>query len=136
MYDCFKRDVERGREENEAIPKKAGADPGSASSQVRVVSFNVHYFRAGFSDVNLYDSFDEVVDELRRLDADILLLQEVPVSLLQNGAVEAQLRRHGYVHSVAAGSADVHVLSTSSSAFPNERLHVMIASRLELRQHE
>jgi len=44
------------------------------------------------------------------------------------------LRSSGYEHFVQAPSADAHVLAAESAVFAGERLHVLIASRLPLRQ--
>ena len=49
------------------------------------------------------------------------MLQEVPKSLVSE--VERHLAVLGYAHSVAAGSADVHILP-QASAFAGQRLHV------------
>lgn len=129
MYDCFVKDVARGLErDNAAIPARP------ATGRLRVVSYNVHFFRAGFSDVELRDSFDEVMGVISHLDADVCLLQEVPMSLVSLS--QERLRALGYAHSVAAGSADVHVLAASSKSFAGERLHVLLASKLPMAERE
>jgi len=47
---------------------------------------------------------------------------------------QARLGALGYNYSVAAGSADVHTLPATHPRFSNERLHVMLLSKLPLRQ--
>ena len=127
MYKCFKRDVERGRSRNADIPQRSVPRNG-----MRVVTFNVHFLCAGYSEVVLYDSEDEVTRVVRTLDADVLLLQEVPESRVR--PLSHKLARElGYAHSVAAGSADVHVLDSSVARFGGERLHVLVLSRWPFR---
>lgn len=84
MYDCFLRDVERGRlVENPQIPLHRSIGSRYAQGgklqggKLRVVSFNVHFFRSGYSEVELGDSFEEVLGVIGDLNPDICLLQEV-----------------------------------------------------------
>jgi len=131
MYENFKHDVARGRDENRAIPHHGGLGD---SASLRVISFNVHYFRAGYSDQDLHDSTEEVMQIVSQLNPDLCLLQEVPATLVP--ATQRRFSTLGYAHSVAAGSADVHVLAPSSASFAGERLHVMVLSKLPLVQSE
>ena len=135
FYECFEKDVARGKElENPRIPKHSAFSLSPQSSQVplRLVSFNVHFFQRGFSNVLKGSSHEEVLQILSELNADVLLLQEVPQSAVADLA--RRLAAMGYPHHVAAGSADAHVLSADSAAYPRERLHVMVASRLAMRR--
>ena len=132
MYECFKRDVVRGeRGENLDIPTH---DPlHRTTARLRIVSWNVHFFRSGYSNVVLGDGLPEAKRVLSHLQADVLLLQEVPPSLL--GELRSWLHTaEAYEHFVAAPSADPHVLAADSAAFAGERLHVVIASRLPMSQ--
>ena len=138
MYQCFQKDVARGMAtENPAIPPHSGFVGSSraalASQQrLRLVSFNVHFFRSGFSAVELAVTFDDVLSIVAELSADLLLLQEVPKSAVPQ--IEKRLASAGFPHCVAAGSADAHVLPAEQS-YPGERLHVVLASRLPLLRH-
>eukprot|EP00937_MAST-01D_sp_MAST-1D-sp2_P007460 g7460.t1 len=127
MYECFRRDVERGRARNADIPRRP-----HARSALRVVTFNVHFLSAGYSGVVLRDSEDDVLGVIRELDADVLLLQEVPASRVRPLA-RRLARELGYAHSVAAGSADVHVLDKAIARHGGERLHAQLFSRWPLR---
>ena len=130
MYECFRIDVERGRRlENPQIPPRRG---GFNAAGLRMTSFNVHFFRSGYSSVELADSFEEVIAVITELNSEVIMLQEVPQSLVEE--TRRRLRNLGYEHSVAAGSADVHVLPASSAGFPGQRLHVLVASKLPLLQ--
>ena len=137
MYDCFKRDVARGRLENPSIPDHRGLISSTTTAEnwrLRVVSFNVHFFRVGYSDQMLADSFEEVTTVLSHLHADVCLLQEVPASLV--AVTKRRMQTLGYAYSVSAGSGDAHVLPAEFTSFPAERLHVMILSKLPFGRHE
>lgn len=121
MYDCFKRDV-RELEFNSSLPRHA-----VGLGKLRVVSFNVHFFRTGYAGVVGGDSYDETLRLVRELNADVYLLQEVPRSLVPS--LRRRLAELGLTHAVAAGSGDAHVRDPKSKAFPGERLHVLVASR-------
>ena len=128
FYECFKRDVARGETtENLAIPKRNAAD-----GKLRLLSFNIHFFCKGYSFECLGSNTEEVLRIVADASPDVVLFQEVPQSELE--AFKRRLAALGYPHAVAAGCADVHVLSAGSKAFPGERLHVMVASRLPLLQ--
>ena len=136
MYDCFRHDVARGKlAENPRIPRHDGFLAGAAPSQrLRLVSFNVHFFQMGYSGVELGDSRVPVLALIAELHPDLMLLQEVPQSVLPD--VTARLAAIGFPHCVAAGSADAHVLDKKLKSFPGERLHVVLASRLPLLSSE
>jgi len=128
MYECFRRDVARGqRSENMVIPEHTGIL--TSVSRLRLLSFNVHFFRSGYSGVELGDSSDEIFAVVKLLNPDLVLLQEVPASRIAE--TEQRLQALGYAYHVAAGSGDAHVLPPTGS-FAHERLHVCIASRLPL----
>ena len=136
FYECYKSDVEYGAMiENPAIPRHVQFVPVQAglrqcSRRLRVVSFNLHFFQEGFSNVLKGSNRATVVGIIQELNADVLLLQELPHSAVDDFASE--LASMGYSHHVAAGSSDAHVLPADSVAYPSERLHVMVASRLPL----
>ena len=124
MYTCFEQDVQHGaRVENVAIPTH---QPGQ-TRRLRMVSFNVHFFRAGYSTVVRHDASDEILDIIRSLNADLLLLQEVPAS--EKTRLMHKLQAWGYEYAVAAPSAEVHTLPPDSAAYPNERLQAMLPSK-------
>lgn len=133
MYDCFKKDVAAGIAANAEIPRHLAFDPATHRSKLRTMTFNVHFFQKGFSGVCLGDATDEVLGVIERVNPDLLMLQEVPPSLLSS-LREKLASIHGLAHFVAAGSADVHVLDPSVGIFPNERLHVVVASKLPFRR--
>jgi len=131
MYDCFKRDVSAGQAGNAAIGSHAGFTANSSSrNTLRVMTFNVHFFQRGFSGVVLGDALDEALSIVARLNPDILMLQEVPPSLLPK--LQQRLAALDLPHGVSAGSADVHILDPSVGVYARERLHVYLASRLPL----
>lgn len=134
MYSCFENDVAIGaRRWNNKIPTQtpfhtAGFNPGEGN--LRVVTFNVHFFRVGFSSFVKEidgDSLETCLEVIAALSPDVLLLQEVPASLVET--VSARLVAMGFPHSSFAGSADVHVLPSDFRHFPSERLHVGVAIR-------
>lgn len=133
MYDCFKRDVAKGEAANAQIPPHFAFDAARQQRTLRVMTFNVHFFQKGFSGVCLGDATDEVMDAIERSNPDVLMLQEVPPSLLDS--LRKRLHVLGLVYFVAAGSADVHILDPSVGVFPNERLHVAVASKLPFRRN-
>jgi endonuclease/exonuclease/phosphatase family metal-dependent hydrolase len=130
LYESFCHDVRSQCVGNGSIPPHA-AGKVAQERRLRVVTFNVHYFQAGYSGVDKGDTTDEVMDILSQLNGDVLLLQEVPASLVKT--VERRLATFGYPHTIAASSGDAHVLP-SSCAFPGQRLHVLVSSRLPFRQ--
>lgn len=133
MYECFKRDVARGElGENRDILRDIRVHRREGRS-LRMVSWNVHFFSVGYSNVVLGDGLDEAKAVISLLHADVLLLQEVPPSVL--GKLEKWLLdAEGYTHFVAAPSADPHVLAADSSVYAGERLLVLIASKRPFRQ--
>jgi hypothetical protein len=57
---------------------RAGQQAAAAPPRrLRAVSFNVHFFRRGYSDVALSDSTEEVLAVVKQLNPDLLFLQEV-----------------------------------------------------------
>ena len=106
MYDCFKKDVAAGIAANAEIPRHLAFDPATHRSKLRTMTFNVHFFQKGFSGVCLGDATDEVLGVIERVNPDLLMLQEVPPSLLSS-LREKLASIHGLAHFVAAGSADV-----------------------------
>ena len=126
FYECYHRDIARGEAfENTEIPHNAPTD-----RRVRFVSFNVHFFAKGYSNVCLGSNSEEVLQIFKTLNADVILVQEVPQSALSK--FKRNLASLGYTHTVSAGSSDIHVLPADSPYYPGERLHVMIAARLPL----
>ena len=126
MYDCFLEDV--AALAGSSVAAVSAAPRGLA---LRLATFNVHFFRRGFSDVALEDSRAVVLADLTALDPDVAFLQEVPASEVEG--LREDLRKRGWFHFVAAGAADVHVLPDSVGpvvSFPGERLHACIASKL------
>ena len=66
LYQSFCEDVSAQRAVNNTIPKHPVS---GVSRKVRVVTFNVHYFQAGYSAVDKGDTQDEVMEVLARGDA-------------------------------------------------------------------
>ena len=131
MYESFRRDVSRGITiENPSIPAHSGVASGGVPRRLRLVSFNVHFFQKGYSGVELGDSREEVLKLVADLNPELLLLQEVPKSVLPD--LYRRLAAIGFPHVVAGGSADAHVLADDIASYPGERLHVVLASRLPL----
>ena len=130
MYDCFSRDVKAGESANAAIGTHAGFS--ASTRQLRLMTYNVHFFQRGFSDVIKGDTLEEVLSIVQEANPDVLMLQEVPLSLIPK--LQQRLAALGMPHGVSAGSADVHVLDPSVGVYANERLHVYLASRLPFRR--
>jgi endonuclease/exonuclease/phosphatase family metal-dependent hydrolase len=129
MYDCYKKDVIN----NQHFQLRRSQD-GAPGSQFRVVSFNVHFFTRGYSSEAFSDNSEEVEKVLVSLNADVVFLQEVPESLLGPlGSATKMLNSLGYMHTVVAGSSDVHVLPVNiggaATSYGGMRLHVVVASR-------
>eukprot|EP00613_Pedinella_sp_CCMP2098_P045562 CAMPEP_0171787908 /NCGR_PEP_ID=MMETSP0991-20121206/64181_1 /TAXON_ID=483369 /ORGANISM="non described non described, Strain CCMP2098" /LENGTH=126 /DNA_ID=CAMNT_0012396951 /DNA_START=91 /DNA_END=468 /DNA_ORIENTATION=+ len=111
MYSCFKEDVSWGGSRwNDKIPEHKHFAPSllvdtssdkSGGGTFRVVTFNVHFFRVGFSSTIIGDSLGECLDVIAALSADVLLLQEVPASLV--GPVTIRLKALGFPHPTFAG---------------------------------
>ena len=78
--------------------------------QLRAMSFNVHFFRRGYSDVALSDSTDEVLSVVKQVNPDLLFVQEV--TLVESGCYKTTLPRYvSYISSF--GSTFVHVFLPS-----------------------
>lgn len=130
MYDCFKRDVAVGEVSNSDV-SSSHVNYAGGRGTLRVMTFNVHFFQQGFSGKCFGDSMDDVMSILKRVNPDVLMLQEVPPSLLE--PLRARLKATcglSFSNVIAAGSADVHILDPAVGVYPNERLHVVLASRV------
>ena len=134
MYGCFLKDIAALKNVDAVLPQHQGFSDSFRT--LRVATFNVHFFRSGFSSVTLEDSTLDALSVVETLNPDIMLFQEVPASALEY--LSSKLRSMGFLHFVAAGSADVHVLPADmpNFPFPGDRLHACLASKLEVASTE
>lgn len=131
MQSAFFEDIRRLAHLNQALAVQRGLD---SFRRLRVMSFNVHFFRRGCSGTCGPSNAEDVLDIVARFQPDVLLLQEVPPASTVLGALA---HKHGFAHQVCAGSPAVHILPDESK-FGEEargkRLEVCVCSRLPFLQ--
>ena len=143
MYSSYLSDIALGKNTfNPTIPKHSDFKDDNITSQyLRVMTFNVHFWRLSFSgavDESTSDNIDQIVKIVSEQNPDVLLLQEVPVRFGER-AVEPErlnrLRDIGYNHiTLAASSTKFHTLPQN---FPIQtlagvQLCVAVCSKLPL----
>ena len=143
-----------------SLSSRSPLSPLSPPPALRVMTFNVHFYRAGYSKYVTDWSAGKIVSLVGDLSPDVLLLQEVipdgPGSFLSpNSAGNPSLpnpidgdassltpvldelaRKLGYVHRSVAAAPDAHVIPDDTEQYggaAGRRLHVAILSRLPLR---
>jgi len=62
---------------DDASSGKMGFQGPSRKRQLRAMSFNVHFFREGYSDVALSESTEDVLAVVKKVNPDLLFIQEV-----------------------------------------------------------
>ena len=162
MHTAFLADVAAllRADTNSLIPSRHRSMPvDSPPPALRVMTFNVHFYRAGYSKYVTDWSAGKIVSLIGDLSPDVLLLQEVipdgPGSFLSpNSAANPSLpnpidgdassltpvldelaQKLGYVHRSVAAAPDAHVIPDDTERYggaAGRRLHVAILSRLPL----
>lgn len=70
-------------------------------------------------------NIDTVLEILKELNPDVVLLQEV----IPTDEILTAFKAMGFAHTILAGSSDAHVLPATQPSFPNQRLHVSVLCR-------
>ena len=130
MYQAY---LEDAKVHSTEPPKffSSNRDSNRDDSLLRLMLWNVHFWRSGYSSEELAlpgssdsSNLKQVVATVSKVAPDVLLLQEV-VNVGINPPLAA-LEKAGYRLCVIAGSPDVHVLPENQPSFAGQRLQVAV----------
>lgn len=80
MYECFLQDVNESKGANAKVPRHLTFTNSLPSSSLRIASFNVHFWKSGYSYLELSENFVEVVSIFAQLNPDIILCQALKLA--------------------------------------------------------
>jgi endonuclease/exonuclease/phosphatase family metal-dependent hydrolase len=119
MYAAFVKEASM-------VDSHSRAPPLPAPGALRMLTWNIHFWRRGYSALELGDNTAEVVACVRSINPDVLLLQEVVDT---NNELKVLADGLGYQVCQLSASPDVHTLPPDQESYAGERLHVAVLAR-------
>lgn len=139
IYSSYFKDIDKAQRIglNNKIPKHDGIKFVKDSSLLRVMTFNIHFWREVSETVNddTPHNIDHVLNIVHNYKPDVILLQEIPMKNPEDNTTTPELSRiqnAGYKYISLAPSSKCHFLPDTFgiSNLSNSELRVAICSKI------